>query len=459
MIAVTLTLVIVGVMVRAFKSTGDEIGIGRARLDMHTQLRMVTETLRRDLQNATCLPRVRGLNDEESGYFEYVEGPEFDLEHVDPTSDSFIGDHDDVLALTVRSEGRPFRGRYNGGFVESYLAEVIWFVVHEGADGYEGNFRLYRRVLLIRPDLAANAAAPADFFEANDISARPEGGNMVSNTLEDLADRANRYAHDRSTFPYELQTGVTPQAPWLEQRVLGIDGGDGVFDSTLEGQDLMLAGCVGFDIKVFSPDVPSFVPAISNGPLQSSPPYLPATFTDIEQTIEFNDPGFDDLYSAYPATTYSGITGFPPMYVTSYPQTGGFVDLGVNPYTPQDPPLMDVPRPFQGAGSDAKFIGSSYPMESFPPSIRPYRWIANTWCSWYGGFDSDGFDNDGDGLIDEGANGIDDNGVNGVDDTAERESQPPYPYPIRSIQISVRMVEKKTNQVLQKTIKESFVPN
>ena len=153
MIAVTLTLVIIAVMVRAFKLTSDEIGVGRARMDMHNQLRTVTETLRRDFQMATCLPRPRGLNDERTGYFEYVEGGEYDRNHLAVNFDSFLGDHDDVLALTIRSDEKPFRGRYNGGFVESNLAEVVWFVVHTGADDYSGQFRLYRRVLLIRPDL------------------------------------------------------------------------------------------------------------------------------------------------------------------------------------------------------------------------------------------------------------------------------------------------------------------
>ena len=128
MIAVTLTLIIVGVMVRAFKSASDQISLGRARMDMHNQLRMVTETLRNDLQNATCDPQPRGVDDERTGYFEYIEGPEFDSDHNTLATNSFIGDHDDVLALTVRSTGRPFRGRFGTGYVESYSAEVIWFV-------------------------------------------------------------------------------------------------------------------------------------------------------------------------------------------------------------------------------------------------------------------------------------------------------------------------------------------
>lgn len=429
LIAVTLTLVIVGVMVRAFKSTSEQIGIGRARMDMHNQVRMATETLRNDLQNATCAPRPRGVDDERSGYFQYVEGPEQDLGHTDPLSDSFIGDHDDILALTVRSEGRPFRGRYNGGYVESYLAEVVWFVVHEGPDNYNGNYRLYRRVLLIRPDLAPVSASVAGHFEANDISARldPVSGNMTPNSLEDLADRRNRYSHAflPGTFPHEIQHGFGAQANWLSQRVLGVDGGDGVFLADRLGEDLILDHCVGFDIKAFSPDAPVFNE-------------VAAGVDPIGQTIEFSDPAFANLVSTYPPATSPA----------AYPRAGGFVDLGVN----------QPPRLFTGSGFDAWFIPASWPNE-LPPANRPYTWEANTWCSWWAGYEKDGIDQDNDGLIDQGANGVDDDAVNGVDDTGERETRPPYAHPLRAIQVSVRMIEKNTNQVLQKTVKESFVPN
>jgi hypothetical protein len=401
MIAVTLTLVIIGVMVRAFKSTSDEIGIGRARMDMHTKLRAVTETLRRDLQTATCLPRARGLSDERTGYFEYVEGPEYDRNHINPNTNSFLGDHDDVLALTVRSDEKPFRGRYNGGFVESNLAEVVWFLVHTGPDDYSGQYRLYRRVLLIRPDLLPLTMTPAQFFESNDISARPEAADMVPNSLEDLADRSNRYAHDRGTFPHELQNGYGAQATWLSDRVLGFDG-DGVFDPDREGEDLMLNGCTAFDIKVFDP----------------TSPVKRASGTDY--LLDPNDPGY--VASVDPAAT-----------------TGGYVDLGY------DPALVAPAATW------------------FSPNSAPngYTWTANanTWCSWYAGYEFDGIDQNGNALIDEGSNGVDDDLANGVDDNAERETPPPYANPIRSIQISVRMIEPNSNQVLQKTIKESYVPN
>ncbi len=172
MIAVVITLVIVAAMIRAFKLASDEIGVGRAAMDLHNQLRAVTETLRRDLQNATCVPRPRGISDERSGYFEYVESDEYDSDHTDPLTNSHIGDHNDILALTVRSTDRPFRGRFNGAFVESYLAEVVWWTVAGGTDTYDGNVQLYRRVLLIRPDLTTAEVNFDTFYADNDVSVR-----------------------------------------------------------------------------------------------------------------------------------------------------------------------------------------------------------------------------------------------------------------------------------------------
>ncbi len=415
LIAVTLTLVIIVVMVRAFKLTSDEIGIGRAKMDMHNQLRTVTETLRRDLQLATCSPRPRGLNDERTGYFEYVEGEEFDRNHMNMNTNSFVGDHDDVLSLTVRSDDKPFRGRFNNGFVESNLAEICWWIVHDDTNGdgevqYDENVRLYRRVLLIRPDLAPLTSPPAEFFEANDISARQEAGNMVPNSLDQLANRRNRYSHDGTiaNFPHELQ------ANWLSERVLGIDGGDGVPipadpNPNREGEDLMLSDCVAFDIKIFDPN--SEV----------------ANIAGTDYLLDSNDPGFNPDPVSMPITS-----------------TGGYVDLGFG-------------VPFVPVVLNGWFADNATPATSAPASVL---WTANTWCSWFAGYESDGIDQNVDTIItDEGANGVDDDGLNGIDDNAERETQPPYPYPIRSIQISVRMIEKKTNQILQKTIKESFVPN
>jgi hypothetical protein len=60
--------------------------------------------------------------------------------------------------------------------------------------------------------------------------------------------------------------------------------------------------------------------------------------------------------------------------------------------------------------------------------------------------------------VDEGTDGLDNDGTNGVDDTGERETLPPYAYPIRGIKVSIRLIEKGTKQVHQTSIVHSFVP-
>jgi hypothetical protein len=439
-------------MVRAFRSTSNEIALGRARLDMQTQVRMVTETLRRDLQHATCLPRPRSASDERSGFFEFVEGEHIDKDHTLGAQNSYMGDHDDILALTVRSDGQPFQGYFNGTRIESNLAEVIWWCHHVDTSGdgevqYDEPVHLYRRVLLIRPDLdpqTIQANYPtlnhfyvghndgATVFPANDVSVRDEGGTWVANSLEDLADRRNRYAHDELNMPHELVRAT------LALRIFGTDqepDGDNE-DVTREGEDLVLPNCVAMDIRVFDPWVESFIPDPAE--FGGAPP-------DIGQVIEMGDPGIDSAVTSWdPLTTHP----------QSYPQTGAYVDLAYD----TTPVFTSTNRWFAG-----------WPIEN------NYTFSDATWCTWWAAFEYDGIDNDGDGLIDEGSNGLDDNGadgidndgINGIDDPAEvaiddiyeLESPPPYFHPIRAIQISIRKLETNTNQVLQKTIKESFVPN
>lgn len=409
LIAVVLTLVIILAMVRLFKSTGDSISLGRAKMDMHNQIRVVTETLRRDLQNATHLPNPRKGTRE--GYFEIVEGPEFDAEHA--TADvSFLGDHDDILAMTVKSNGEPFRGRFNGAWVESYLAEVVWWVRHDDIDGdpeasYDESLRLYRRVMLIRPDLAVMAANSTDiisFQRNNDISARvgttvinpgdPPVPAIIANSLQDLADRKNRFAHDYTLFPHLMEDSAAQLTPLL---------GD------FAGQDLMLNNCVAFDVKVFDPKARVLVP--------------PNNTSGIGQAIDQDDPGF---------------TGLTNTWITA--QDGAYVNLGNGDLN-------------YGWFADVPYNNNySFGM--------PDPWNGSrVYCTWFEGYESDGQDQDGNTLLDQGVDGIDNNNDGVIDDNLERETRPPYAYPVRSLEVRVRMIEKKSNLVLQQTVRESFVPN
>lgn len=259
MIAITISLIVLVVMMQAFRRASGEIKKGRAMIEMASEMRAVGETFRRDMAGATVSPRLWNLNSESNGYFEIVEGPDNDATYMNNAAMSFFGDIDDVIALTVRSGEKPFRGRWvdaggNTQIVESHVAEIIWFVVHENVDDaivapgtavdMDDRVTLYRRVLLVRPDLAiTEVAANIDtYYLNNDISARPVGANLVANTLADLTLRENRYAHSTAGFPYAIQGSS------LTARLL------------LTGEDIALTNVGGFDLRAYSPNGPAKTP-------------------------------------------------------------------------------------------------------------------------------------------------------------------------------------------------------
>jgi hypothetical protein len=74
------------------------------------------------------------------------------------------------------------------------------------------------------------------------------------------------------------------------------------------------------------------------------------------------------------------------------------------------------------------------------------------------GKDSDQFAPDG--QIDEpayDANGDGDYDDPG-DDAGEMETSPPYPYPLRGIEVRIRCYEPSSRQVRQVTVRQTFVP-
>ena len=89
-----------------------------------------------------------------------------------------------------------------------------------------------------------------------------------------------------------------------------------------------------------------------------------------------------------------------------------------------------------------------------------------TYDTWPFHYEHDGVDQqDGavaGGTADEGTNGLDDlvNGArtNGVDDVGERETSPPYPFPLRGLKVTIRMIESDTRQVRQVSVVADFVP-
>ncbi len=121
-------------------------------------------------------------------------------------------------------------------------------------------------------------------------------------------------------------------------------------------------------------------------------------------------------------------------------------------------------------GSEAGFgahvdLGYAYTVPSPPPSILPqlnatsraYGGLGNTYCTWSFHYEHNGVNEDGDTPTDEGTNGFDDDSANGVDDVGELETSPPYPVPLRGIQITIRVYEPSSRQIRQVTVVQNFV--
>ena len=134
---------------------------------------------------------------------------------------------------------------------------------------------------------------------------------------------------------------------------------------------------------------------------------------------------------------YSAGTGFNPAIY------GAYVDLNYSSYS--------------GAPNNTYFSGAYYgngqlSLLGASASTNNYA----TYDLWPAGYEYYALGATGNG---QGVNGFDDDGKNGVDDPNERISCPPYPVPLRGIQIKIRVWEPTTQQVREVTVAETFLPD
>ncbi|MCH2181483.1 MAG: hypothetical protein MK108_05710 [Mariniblastus sp.] len=453
LIAMTMTLVVMFAMMEAFKYASGAMQKSRAVIEMSNQLRAAQELLRSDLEQITLDPKPWTQTALPKGYFEYIEGPRRDATGSTVTTNkaqySYLGDVDDIISFTVNRPEQPFRGRWlyldgssvKGKIVESPMAEIIWWTDWDDRNGnglvdFDESVTVYRRVLLIRPDLALppldnakfdpnNSWNPSVLERANtpedrknifrsycDISSRFDGTNMVANSLEDLGHRGNRYCNivfDNSDaangFPHQSYDYDDNGVGRTETKRFNLINSKMAANEVRSGDDIVLTNIAGFDVRVYSPN---------------------ATVNEVNNLVI--EPG--DVLIA-------NQTPFP----SSSPHYGAFVDLAHLESSASwfgSPPHPDS--------------GLSYP---FYLNLSLTEHAYDTWTPVY---EVDGFDQDDDSLIDEGTNGVNDGGKIAVDDTAERETMPPYPHPIRGLKVSLRLVEKNTKQVRQASVVHSFVP-
>lgn len=471
LIATALTLLMMAVAVNGFGLLAGNIADNRAVIEVSGRLRAAQQRLQLDLRYITVNPVPPIRPEDDQGYLEIIEGPgpwqpDFEVGakpiKADGSFDSSVGDIDDVIMFTTRSHGEPFVGRYLGDNVQSQVAEVAWFV--------RGN-KLYRRQLLVLPN-RESIPPPTNYFYLNDVSVRAEGGptdhrtgwasrnrQLTPNSLGDLTKRENRFAHQPVVFPHDArfwgQLGLptmqemsdpgwpfpaypgggldayvpingwvnnTGNYPYFNERDFWLNPLAGfpltgeALSSFMDGprayEDVILTNVIGFDVKVWDPGAPIFWLETTNEPI------LPGDF-------------------AYKHKLQGGAT---PI------GTGAYVDLY---YT-------------RGTGAPhnlSAFAGPGHPKSGLQASGN----TPAVYCTWSTHYENDGVnqdeDKDGDGneLIDEGANGLDDDNQNGVDDPGEWETMPPYPVPLKAVQIKIRVFEPDSGQIREVTVVQDLL--
>jgi len=451
LIALTMTLIVLGAMMTAFQVVSKRMQNGRAVIELSNRLRSVETILRSDLEGLTVEARPY-LSSLPPGFLQIVEGPQRDRTAGDLNlANSAIGDVDDLISMTVQSN-QMLRGRLENpfalppvkGVIESPLAEVVWFTLWDwDSPGrlipdpqFMESVTLRRRILLVIPPSMINYfpnypilgsnltwAQVRNFFQINDISARVEPVaanqfNIVANTLGDLAVRKNRFGH----FPAFATGNFNPDGSPVINLSLPNQGFPNKIHAGLLAQfttprDIVLTDVVGFDIKVYS----------ANAELRQD---VSGRYALESHDVGFNEPDLFQIVGPF----------------------GGFVNMG---------DAVGLPGTwFSGPPLPLSFLNGS--ISSWPTSL-PVN-VENTFDTWTPAYESDGINQDfalggwRANTVDSFVNGLDDDGVNGVDDAGERETMPPYPYPIRGIEIQIRAAEKLTKQVQQTTIRHNFVP-
>lgn len=449
LVALAVTMVMMAAVVNLFANISGSIRNRRAVIEVSAQLRQARMRLAKDLAGATCEATTWQRPEENRGYIEIIEGRYSDkwpsnfvdgdpdngeidgaisivpsTQTVDTTTGAVtdgggLGDWDDVLALTVRSEAEPFVAEVEiqnvTQTVTSTLAEVVWCAAQEDNGPAAGMRKIYRRALLIAPWLGPWPVHSELFDPSSVISVRiepvppesvtlPDGTQAtitkryIANTLGDLTKRENRISRQpNDSFPFPLDR------------------------NNLGGQNpdyLMLGDALAFDVRVYDPGAPLY-PAVD----------APNTI------VEPSDRGW------LRAAQTNNLAG-----------KGAFCDLGWN---------WDVAAGMQNSGvtvpPDAVFY------EPRRAGWHKHRTDSNTFLAfpavydtWSYHYENDNVSQYNDGYSDRGTNGIDDDNQYGVDDLGERETFPPYNVPLRGVKVIMRIYERDARQTREVSVTHSF---
>ena len=245
----------------------------------------------------------------------------------------------------------------------------------------------------------------------------------------------------------------------------GVWGAVGDDDSSGTPEDVGEAGWPRTDDELVAPGDPGFATLSPGGTL------LPVHGTT-RATLVVSRGAYVDL-----AYTHKWIRD--SLGDHSYDRRDNFVGPLVNPLVPTPVPSSPPDLPTTPSGNPPAFYShfSSLPQQ---PAAGVAAGLPR-YDTWTFHYEHDGINQDGDrvstgggsstALIDEGTDGfdltawIDSGGTNrtaspsrGVDDVGERETGPPYPVPLRGLQVKIRLFDPATRQIRQVTVVSDFTP-
>lgn len=435
LVASALALVVMGAVASLFGVFGRSVKQSQSTINLGSLMRSAAWQLRQDLTGVTC-PVVPWLSPEtNAGYFELIEGPAGDttgaVDAQGQPTDSLAADTDDILAFTTQSLVGTFVGRFDGETIESPYAEVAWFCRPAANQPLAGTtlYDLHRRQLLVvnylgRSDLVNNALPVGTDRAGCDISLRSgtiagQGTVLLPNSLGDVTRREHRFM--RSGYSFTTATGSVRSVPALTfPFAFPVDAATkhavaeaALDDTTREWEDVVLTNVIAFDVRVFDPR------AVVRG----------AAGTDARIPGDFG-------YVA-------------PDGPQSGDGMGAYVDLGWGGGTP-----VARTDQFPPAGRSA-FQSAGVAVTAVPKRITLPTATYDTWSRHY---ELNGVDDDGDGVVDEGVHGEDTDGDGWPEFADDAETSPPYPVPLRGLEVRIRCYEPASRQVRQITIRHSFVP-
>lgn len=339
------------------------------------------------------------------------------------------------------------------------------------------------------------------FFRDAELLPPNNAENAVANGVSDIEDpvtgvttyRVSSFGQGYTSRPFVASAsatagGPTPRAIMADdgednnldtQRVVGITNGLVPLSGSRRGEDLMISDVLAFDLRVYDPGAPVYEYdndfGDANRPLAVVSPGSPGWEIAYRRDVTNNS-------GAEPSIGDEIANGWRLNSAGAYVDLGyGFVPFGSLPIPfPGYAPGLELPEPqFYSANALSSLSGRLAIEAGFYTVPNGYL-LSNgyaTYDTWSFHYENNGIDEDGDGLFDEGTNGFDDPGIyldernlpnnpivipnirlSGPDDQGEYETTPPYPVPLRGMQVTLRVYERDSRQIREVKVKQAFVP-